>query len=59
MLTTYLFRYTSDYTISQSNFQKNFASGGKGALTPLPKILRTFLDTTLLSDSFLDTKPFW
>jgi len=29
MLTTYLFRYTSEYTI-----KTNFPSGGKGALTP-------------------------
>jgi len=30
MLTTYLFRYTSECTILYSNFQIFFASGGKG-----------------------------
>jgi len=43
MLTTYLSRYTSECTISQSNF-RNFFSSRKGALTPLTKILRTLLD---------------
>ena len=42
MLTT-LFRYTSECTISYSNFQNFFASGGNRALTPLTKILRTLL----------------
>jgi len=41
MLTT---AYTSECTISQSIFFKIFfTSGGKGALTSLTKILRTFL----------------
>ena len=44
MLTTHLFRYTSESTISYSRiFKIFFASGGKGALTPVTKILRTFL----------------
>jgi len=45
MLTTYLFRYTSECTRSQI-FTIFFASGSKGALTPLTKILRTFLPGT-------------
>ena len=43
MLTTYLFRYTSECTIFSHIFKIFFASGGKEALTPLTKILRTFL----------------
>ena len=48
ILTTYLFRYrihcTSECTISYSQFFIIFfASGRKGALTPLTRILRTFL----------------
>jgi len=44
MLTTYLLTYTSECTIFRSRiFTIFFASGGKGALTPLTKILRTFL----------------
>ena len=35
--------------------KKNFASGGKGALTPLTKILRTFLDR--LADKHTDHAP--
>ena len=40
MLTTYLFRYTS---FRSQIFKIFFASSDKGALTPLTKILRTFL----------------
>ena len=44
ILTTYLLTYTSECTIFRSRiFTIFFASGGKGALTPLTKILRTFL----------------
>jgi len=43
MLTTYLFRYTSECTSPWQIFKIFFASGGKGALTPLTKIPRTFL----------------
>jgi len=46
MLTTYLFRYTSEAPFRSQIFQIFFASGSKGALTPLlTKILRTFLIT--------------
>ena len=41
ILTTYLFRYTSECTIRSQIFNIYFASGGKGASTPLTKILRT------------------
>jgi len=34
MLTTYLFRYTSDCTVCSQIFKIFFASGGKGALSP-------------------------
>ena len=41
ILTTYLFRYISECTISYSNFQNIFfASRGKGRLTPVTKIPR-------------------
>ena len=43
MLTTYLFRYTSECTLCSQICKIFFVSGGKGALTPLAKILRTFL----------------
>ena len=45
MLTTYLFRYTSECAPLRSQiFKIFFASGGKGALTPaLTEILRTLL----------------
>jgi len=43
MLITYLFRYTSECTISYKFSKFSSASGGKGALTPLTKIMRTFL----------------
>ena len=39
MLTTYLFRYTSECTISYSNFLRLRRQGG---IDPLTKILRTF-----------------
>jgi len=46
MMTTYLFRYTSEAPFRSQIFQIFFASGIKGALTPLlTKILRTFLIT--------------
>ena len=45
MLTTYLFRYILQNAPFRS--QIFFASGGKGALTPLTKILRTFLSVLL------------
>ena len=45
MMTTYVFRYTSECTIRSQIFRIFFASGGKGALTPLTKILRTYLLT--------------
>jgi len=41
MLNTYLFRYTAP--LCSQIFKIFFVSGGKGALTPLTKILRTFL----------------
>ena len=40
MLTTYLF---TDAPFRSQIFKIFFASGGKGALTPLTKILRTFM----------------
>ena len=43
MLTAYLFRYTSECTISQSNFQNFLRLGRQGGNDPLTKILRTFL----------------
>jgi len=44
MLTTDLFRYTSEYSPFCSQiFNFFFASCGKGALIPLARILRTFL----------------
>jgi len=43
MLTTYLFRYTSECTISYSNFQNFLRLGRQGGIDPLTKILRTFL----------------
>jgi len=43
MLTTYLFRYTSECTFRSQIFKIFFASDGSGALTTLTKILRTFL----------------
>ena len=41
MLTTYLFRYTSECTISYSNFQKFLRLRRQGGIDPLTKILRT------------------
>ena len=41
MLTTYLFRYTSECTISQSNFQNFLRLRRQGGIDPLTKILRT------------------
>jgi len=43
MLTTYLFRYTSECTISLSNFQSFFRLRWQGGTDPLTKILRTLL----------------
>jgi len=45
MLTTYLFRYTyfRMHHFVVRFFKIFFVSGGKGALTPLTKVLRTFL----------------
>jgi len=44
ILTTYLFRYTSECAPFRNQiFKIFFASGGKGALAPLTKILRTYL----------------
>ena len=43
MLTTYLFRYTWNAPFCSQIFTTVFASDGKRALTPLTKILRTFL----------------
>jgi len=43
MLTTYLFRYTSECTISQSNFHNFLRLRRQGGIDPLTKILRTFL----------------
>ena len=43
MLTTYLFRYTSECTISWSNFQNFLRLRRQGGIDPLTKILRTFL----------------
>jgi len=43
MLTTYLFRYTSECTMSLSNFQNFFRLRRQGGIDPLTKILRTFL----------------
>jgi len=43
MLTTHLFRYTSECTVSQSNFQNFLRLGWQGGIDPLTKILRTFL----------------
>jgi len=43
MLTTHLFRYTSECTISHSNFQNFLRLRRQGALTRLTEIPRTFL----------------
>ena len=44
MLTTYIYSYIlQDEPFRSQIFKIFFASGGKGALTPLTKILRTFL----------------
>jgi len=43
MLTTYLFRYSSECTISKSNFQNFLRLRRQGGIDPLTKILRTFL----------------
>ena len=50
-LTTYLFRYTSECTISWSNFQNFLRLSRQGALTPLTKILQTFLDANRSVDA--------
>jgi len=41
MLTTYFSDILQNASFRSQIFQKNFASGGKRALTPLTKILRT------------------
>jgi len=41
MLTTYLFRYTSECTILTSNFQKFLRLRRQGGIDPLAKILQT------------------
>ena len=43
MLTTYLFRYTSECTIALSNFQNFLRVRRQGGIDRLTKILRTFL----------------
>ena len=43
MLTTYLFRYTPECTISQSNFLNFLSLRRHGGIDPLTKILRTLL----------------
>ena len=45
MLTTYLFRHTSEYTISWSNFPNFLRLRRQGGIDPLTKILRTSLIT--------------
>jgi len=48
MLTTYLFRYTSECIISLSNFQKEFSPRAARGHWPPNEILRTFLRGSLL-----------
>jgi len=43
MVTTYLFRYTSECTISKSNLQNVLRLRRQGGIDPLTKIPRTFL----------------
>jgi len=43
VLTTYLFRYTSECTISWSDFRNFLPLRRQGGIDPLTKILRTFL----------------
>jgi len=47
MLTTYLFGYTPECTISLSNFQNFLRLGRQGGTDPLTKIMRTPLTLTL------------
>ena len=48
MLTTYLFRYTTECTILQSSFLNFFRLTQQGGIDPLTKILRTPQDVGYL-----------
>ena len=56
MLATYLFRYTSECTISWSNFQNFVRLKRQRGIDPLTKILRTFLARTLRQRIRFDDK---
>ena len=58
-LTTYLFRYTSECTISWSNFQNILCLRRQGSIDPLTKILRTFLYERSFSSSSSTISKAW
>jgi len=56
MLTTYLFRYTSECTISWSDFQNFLRLRRQRGIDPLTKILRTFLLHITVEKSLSDSQ---